>query len=153
MAKQRQLTLVWPIRGLDKVASYEKQPPFSTPDALNVWTDDRSENRERGGSRPGLGKAFTTQLGGGTPVRLLESVQYVDEDTQTTKVVASANGALYYQSGVLGAAFSQVTTDIALATDRLLTGQNFFSKKISLAPISPFRPRRWKGKLLAINLN
>ena len=125
MAKQRQLTLVWPIRGLDKVASYEKQPPFSTPDALNVWTDDRSENRERGGSRPGLGKAFATQLGGGNPVRLLESVQYVDNDTQTTKVVASSNGALYYENGSV---LTQVSTEIALATDRLLTGQNYFSK-------------------------
>ena len=27
------------------------------------------------------------------------------------------------------------------------------SNKLSIAPISPFRPRRWKGKSLAINLN
>ena len=95
MAKQRQVSLVWPAKGLDKVAAYEKQPPFSTPDALNVWTDDRSESRERGGSRPGIGKAYTTQLGSGNPVYLLESVQYVtDAGAQTTLVVASSNGKL-----------------------------------------------------------
>ena len=100
MAKQRQVSLVWPAKGLDKVAAYEKQPPFSTPDALNVWTDDRSESRERGGSRPGIGKAYTTLLGSGTPIYLLESVQYVTSDgVQTTRLVASSNGKLYYEAG------------------------------------------------------
>jgi len=125
MAKQRQVSLVWPAKGLDKVAAYEKQPPFSTPDALNVWTDDRSESRERGGSRPGIGKAYTTQLGSGNPVYLLESVQYVtDAGAQTTLVVASSNGKLYYEAGT---AMLEVTTSVSLSTGPM-TGQNFFQK-------------------------
>ena len=29
---------------------------------------------------------------------------------------------------------------------------NLNSNKLSISPVSPFRPRRWKGKLLVINL-
>jgi hypothetical protein len=38
------------------------------------------EGRERGGSRPGLGKAFPQQLGSGNPVRMLAGVSYVYAD-------------------------------------------------------------------------
>ena len=125
MAKQRQVSLVWPAKGLDKVAAYEKQPPFSTPDALNVWTDDRSESRERGGSRPGIGKAYTTLLGSGNPIYLLESVQYVTSaGVQTTRLIASSNGKLYYEDGT---GMTEVTSSVALAT-LPMTGQNFFQK-------------------------
>ena len=125
MAKQRQVSLVWPAKGLDKVAAYEKQPPFSTPDALNVWTDDRSESRERGGSRPGLGKAYSTELGSGNPVNLLETVQYVTTaGAQTSLLIAASNGKLYYEAG---SNMTEVSTDVALST-LPLTGQNFFQK-------------------------
>jgi hypothetical protein len=125
MAKQRQVSLVWPAKGLDKVAAYEKQPPSSTPDALNVWTDDRSESRERGGSRPGIGKAYATLLGSGNPIFLLESVQYVTSGgAQTTQLIASSNGKLYYESGP---DMLEATSSVALATTPM-TGQNFFQK-------------------------
>ncbi len=125
MAKQRQVSLVWPAKGLDKVAAYEKQPPSSTPDALNVWTDDRSESRERGGSRAGIGKAYTTLLGSGNPVFLLESVQYVTSGgVQTTKLIASSNGKLYYE---VGSSMTEVSSSVSLNT-LPMTGQNFFQK-------------------------
>ena len=125
MAKQRQVSLVWPAKGLDKVAAYEKQPPFSTPDALNVWTDDRSESRERGGSRPGIGKAYNTELGSGNPVYLLESLQYVTTaGTQTTLLIASSNGKLYYESG---SNMVEASSSVSLAAAPI-TGQNFFQK-------------------------
>ena len=34
--------------------AYTAQPPFTTPDALNVWPTQWETGRERGGSRPGL---------------------------------------------------------------------------------------------------
>lgn len=99
MAKQRQLSLSWPAKGLDKRGSYEQQAPYSTPDALNVWTDDRSEGRERGGSRPGLGKTFSQQISGSSArVRLIDTVQYIVDSVRTTKLVASAGGELWQQS-------------------------------------------------------
>jgi len=99
MAKQRQLSLSWPVKGLDKRGSYEQQAPYSTPDALNVWTDDRSEGRERGGSRPGLGKTFSQQISGSSArVRLVDTIQYIKDGERKTKLVASAGQELWCQS-------------------------------------------------------
>ena len=99
MAKERQISLSWPAKGLDKRGAYEQQAPFSTPSALNVWSDDRSEERERGGSRPGLGKTFAQQISGtSNPIRLVETLQYVKESVLSSELLASANGELWYQS-------------------------------------------------------
>ena len=109
MAKQRQLSLSWPVKGLDKRGSYEQQAPYSTPDALNVWTDDRSEGRERGGSRPGLGKTFSQQISGSSArVRLVDTVQYIVDGARKTKLVASAGQELWCQSDDL-ASMAKVT--------------------------------------------
>jgi len=127
MAKQRQLSLSWPAKGLDKRGSYEQQAPYSTPDALNVWTDDRSEGRERGGSRPGLGKTFSQQISGSSArVRLVDTVQYIVDSVRTTKLVASAGGELWQQSNA--STMSKVANGVdgssgtlpTLASDRLL---------------------------------
>lgn len=66
------LDLVWPTAGVNRSVAYQRQPPYTTPDALNCRTDDMAEYRERGGSRPGLGLALRTQLPG--PIRMLTSV-------------------------------------------------------------------------------
>lgn len=109
MAKQRQLSLSWPVKGLDKRGSYEQQAPYSTPDALNVWTDDRSEGRERGGSRPGLGKTFSQQISGSSArVRLVDTIQYIVDGARKTKLVASAGQELWCQSDDL-ASMAKVT--------------------------------------------
>ena len=127
MAKQRQLSLSWPAKGLDKRGSYEQQAPYSTPDALNVWTDDRSEGRERGGSRPGLGKTFSQQISGSSArVRLVDTVQYIVDSVRTTKLIASAGGELWQQSNA--STMSKVANGVdgssgtlpTLASDRLL---------------------------------
>lgn len=72
MPRKSWLDLVWPVAGIDRSVSFQRQPPYSTPDALNVRTEDMSEYRERGGSRPGLGLGLRTQLPG--PINLLTSV-------------------------------------------------------------------------------
>jgi len=127
MAKQRQLSLSWPVKGLDKRGSYEKQAPYSTPDALNVWTDDRSEGRERGGSRPGLGKTFSQQISGSSArVRLVDTIQYIKDGERETILVASAGGEFWYQSNastmtkVANGADGSSGTLPTLASDRSL---------------------------------
>lgn len=66
------IDLLWPAAGIDRALGYQRQPPYTTPDALNVRTESQSELRERGGSRPGLGRAMRTKLP--TAVRLLTKV-------------------------------------------------------------------------------
>ena len=124
MAKQRQLSLSWPAKGLDKRGSYEQQAPYSTPDALNVWTDDRSEGRERGGSRPGLGKTFSQQISGSSArVRLVDTVQYIVSGARKTKLVASAGGELWCQSDDL-ASMAKVTNGVDGSSGTLPTLAN-----------------------------
>jgi hypothetical protein len=53
------------------------QPPYSTPDAVNVRAKGPLAERRRGGSRPGLVKMFADQLGAGTPVNLLGQVSEI----------------------------------------------------------------------------
>lgn len=135
MAKERQISLSWPAKGLDKRGAYEQQAPYSTPSALNVWSDDRTEGRERGGSRPGLGKTFGQQISGtSNKILLLETLQYVEDSVRKTELVASANGELWYQSN------SSTMTKVAngkdgssgtlptLSSSNLLTGCSLANK-------------------------
>lgn len=78
MGKKRLAHLQFPLGGLDRSRAYRKQPPFTTPDALNVRPFENLEGRGRGGSRPGLDKAFYEELGSGNPIRMLSAVSYLD---------------------------------------------------------------------------
>lgn len=69
------LDLPWPLAGVDRSLAFQKQPPYTTPDALNVRTDGMSQYRERGGSRPGLGLAIRTELP--DEIRLLTKVSVI----------------------------------------------------------------------------
>ena len=71
------IELLFPVGGLSRLLAYQKQPPFTTPDALNVRARETLEGRIRGGSRPGLLKAFPQLLGSGSPVRLINSVREI----------------------------------------------------------------------------
>jgi hypothetical protein len=66
------LDLIWPAAGIDRSTGYQRQPPYTTPDAVNVRTQTASELRQTGGSRPGLGLSIRTELPG--PIRLLTKV-------------------------------------------------------------------------------
>lgn len=50
------VNLMFPLAGLHRRSGFQSQPPFTTPDCLNVWPD--RGGRIRGGSRPGLEKVF-----------------------------------------------------------------------------------------------
>lgn len=70
----------YPIGGLDQSLAYARQPPNTTPDAVNQRPYDVFENRGRGGTRPGLDRANYTQLGSGNPIRLLNTVNLIGTD-------------------------------------------------------------------------
>ena len=88
MAQKRQLALVFPAGGLDRYLSFKQQRPFTSPELLNVRPKDTHEGRERGGSRPGVGKAFYSDLG--TNVNLLGQVPVLLDNTGVGGVPASA---------------------------------------------------------------
>lgn len=72
----RQVELQFPIAGLDRAWPYQSQPPFSTPDALNVRPFDTLEGRGRGGSRPGLYR-YGRPATDGKPLNMLAQLHYV----------------------------------------------------------------------------
>jgi hypothetical protein len=81
------MDLQFPLGGVHRASAYQKQPPYTTPDALNVWPMDGILERRRGGSRPGMAKVSTTQLGSGDEVNLI--AEHKDE------IVAASNGSFY----------------------------------------------------------
>lgn len=46
----------FPLKGIDKNWANSNQPPTTSPSMLNVRPKDVSEERTRGGQRPGLDK-------------------------------------------------------------------------------------------------
>ncbi len=83
MAKKRLVNLEFPLGGLDERFAIQRQKPFTTVDALNVRPDGTLEKRTRGGSRPGLGRAFSELLGSGNNVNMLAQVRSVAATGQT----------------------------------------------------------------------
>lgn len=49
----------FPQAGLDRKVAYRQRNPFATNDCLNVRPTETIENRDRGGSRPGIGETST----------------------------------------------------------------------------------------------
>ena len=76
----RLATWIFPLRGLFRGGSYQQQPPYSTPDCMNVRPYETLEGRARGGTRPGIVKSFQEELGSGAVLRTLTSVRYLKED-------------------------------------------------------------------------
>ena len=100
------------MAGVVKRHGVQFQAPYSAYDALNVRCDSVAsgnlEGRERGGSRPGLDKFFSQQLGtsGNRKVQMMNTVTWVASDTINSRFVAISNGDLYYENpvGTLGLA-------------------------------------------------
>lgn len=72
------LEIQFPAGGLHEGHGYRQQAPYTSPRLLNVRPKGVLEKRARGGSRPGLGKAFYEELGSGNPIRLMEQVTVSD---------------------------------------------------------------------------
>lgn len=108
MGQKRQLDLKFPTGGLNRRLAFQTQPPWTTPSCLNMRSFDTVAGRERGGSRPGLGKAYSQQLGSGAPVRLLAGVtvgladplQYSTDDFGGTAMGAAWSAASWKAGGL-----------------------------------------------------
>ena len=70
MAKN--MLIGFPAGGLDRKAAHRQNPPYATPNCVNVRPIETIENRARGGSRPGLVLGCLDDLG--SEVRLLTSM-------------------------------------------------------------------------------
>jgi hypothetical protein len=68
--------------GMDRRYAHQSQAPYTSPDCQNERPSASIEGRDRGGSRPGLGKAFALQLGsaGNREIRMLATVSNVQAD-------------------------------------------------------------------------
>lgn len=89
MAKSRFATIRFPTGGLNRRQGYQEQPPYTTPDCLNVRPEDPAEGRERGGSRPGLSVPFNVAR---TPsAAVTPSSMNYDSDTDRTTAVCPNN--------------------------------------------------------------
>jgi len=68
------MELSFPSSGLHEGLPAEKQPLATSPALKNVRPFDVEEERIRGGQRPGLVKAYETQVGGDHPVICITSI-------------------------------------------------------------------------------
>lgn len=117
--------LQFPAGGIQRRFGFQDQPPYTTPDAVNVRTDTVGSStlggRSRGGSRPGLGKASSQQLGSGSPIRAQATLTYISGSSLLHRLMAISSGKLY-----------RATTDVAPWTVGLAgtTGGTFNSAKL-----------------------
>lgn len=77
---RKDMQLAFPALGLDRRWAQQRQPPYSSADMSNVRLTTTTKGRARGGSRPGLGRAYWPQLGSGNPVRGIWQVSYLKND-------------------------------------------------------------------------
>lgn len=131
-AKARAMHLRFPGGGLHRQYAEIQQPPFTAPDALNVWPVGAMEYRRRGGSRPGLAKWSEDQLGtvGNRKIRMLSEVEVVRDDgfrTWTDTFMGEDLDAVWTTAGWVGTEpgitdFSEALTDtgaVAVVRDDL----------------------------------
>jgi hypothetical protein len=75
MAERNQVIIPAPILGLHRGLPSEQQAPGTSFELVNVRPEDTTSERLRMGQRPGLVKAYTTQVSGGArPVLSICSV-------------------------------------------------------------------------------
>tara|TARA_R100000808_G_scaffold23310_1_gene51595 strand:+ start:500 stop:4270 length:3771 start_codon:yes stop_codon:yes gene_type:complete len=79
-SKKQDISVPFPVRGIQEVGSHSSQPPQSTADAKNVVPFDAPEDRMRGGRR----RAVTAVSGGsiGGKVQLLDDMKVPKSDYQ-----------------------------------------------------------------------
>jgi len=91
MARSRvqDFTVRFPIKGLDQSRGVEDQDPLTSADLQNVRPFDSTENRARGGSRPGLGSYCAADAA--VPVQCL--VEYYGTELNTSDPAGIQNRA------------------------------------------------------------
>lgn len=116
MPKRQVQSLKFPLKGLNRRMGFQDgQGPYTTYDALNVRPTDTILERERGGSRPGLDTAYSTQLGSGNPVRFLERVSYIASDGFKEFIDD-------FEGNTMGSSWNQIgTSSLPLVTNNLVS--------------------------------
>ena len=102
-----------PMKGINKNWSASSQPRFTSPDMNNVRPRSVLDNRAILGQRPGLKKAYATQLGSGSPVIAISQVSVSNETSKNKyvrKLVAASGNKIYYENA------SSVMTELSGAT-------------------------------------
>lgn len=74
MPEAREISIQFPLGGLDRTLAFQSQPPYTTPLCLNIWPTDVITGRGRGGVRPGLSSVGSV---GGDPLGSCR-VDYLD---------------------------------------------------------------------------
>lgn len=126
MKETKPLRIEFPIAGLDKRVAVQKQRPYTCYDSLNVVADGSITERERGGSRAGVGKYSATQIGSGNPVRMLNDVRFVSSGAVVSRLCAVANGTLYYMDS--SNVMQTVTSDCTLNSSVQLSSVDYLQK-------------------------
>lgn len=74
--------IVFPLAGLSQKIGPQAQPPYTTPDCLNVVPESALGEVIRGGSRSGFGVALVSNLAG--PVRMLANLNIIEDNGAST---------------------------------------------------------------------
>lgn len=106
----------FPLGGRSDRNSFERQPPYTTIAARNVWP--KAQKRERGGSRPGFTRAYTTLLN--STVVGLGSINYISAGAIATKLVAVTSNGTVYAGSTIGGAMTSVGT-VSLTANSVVT--------------------------------
>ncbi len=83
-------TIVFPVAGIHRSFAWQTQPPYSTIDAVNVRSAGAITGRDRGGSRPGLVRAFSEQLGSDPITGTISGTPVYYAEAGVTRITATA---------------------------------------------------------------
>ena len=120
------LSLRFPVGGLVKRYGFQAQPAGTTGDALNVWPDETSAGRERGGTRPGLDELVPSgQPGDGDdgPVRCLVTANVAGEAGYERVIIAVLEDKVFRRD--TDGSWTQMTGTISSTTGQLFAVQHF----------------------------
>lgn len=130
----------FPFGGLTTDRGYQSSDPQTTRDAVNVAPDDSSEARTRGGSRPGLTKRYTNNIGG-TPLYMVRVSADEDELISEFLVVGTVDNMFVGKSVPSGVTPPVTYTEtLSPLTGELLTqsGQRILTQASPAEPNEEF---------------
>ena len=90
----KEMELVFPLKGIDDGWAFGRQPPGTTPDALNISPFDPIDSRARGGQRWGISKYYSALHNGSAALQKLSSVAQATTGADVSDAFTQANGAL-----------------------------------------------------------
>jgi hypothetical protein len=125
--------LKFPWGGLNRRAAFDQQPPYSSPYCFNVRPFDvvglnaanpaMHGGRQRGGARPGTGKMFSQQLGGGSQIQFIDYCSQTAGNLAISNVLLAISDGQLYSNSVSSGAMATVGSAIFNATGQLRGAQ------------------------------